>query len=103
MAGELAGPTAARMAFTGSIRSVLHLLDTTDMLVRLPARLALMTGEVAPGQLIEVEGRPGPRRDIALWSQLEHDERPEFVKVRELISEFVTRLDREAPTFGLAL
>lgn len=101
--GELAGPTAARMAFTGSIRSVLHLLNTTDMLVRLPARLALMTGEVAPGQLIEVEGRPGPRRDIALWSQLDNDERPEFVKVRKLISEFVTRLDREAPTFGLEL
>ncbi|NVK40941.1 MAG: LysR family transcriptional regulator [Oceanospirillaceae bacterium] len=101
--GELAGPRAARIAFTGSIRSVMHLLDTTDMLVRLPARLALMTGEIEPEQLIEVEGKQGPRRDIALWSRTENGERPEILKVRELVSEFVTRLDRETPTFGLEL
>ncbi|GGO86071.1 hypothetical protein GCM10011348_36060 [Marinobacterium nitratireducens] len=101
--GELAGPSAARIAFTGSIRSVLHLLDTSDMLVRLPARLALMTGEIAPEQLIETEGQQGPRRDIALWSRSENGERPEILRVRELVSDFVTRLDREAPTFGLEL
>lgn len=101
--GELAGPQAARIAFTGSIRSMIHLLNTTDMLVRLPARLALMTGEIAPEQLIEVEGKPGPRRDIALWSRTENGERPEILKVRELVSDFVTRLDQNAPTFGLEL
>lgn len=101
--GELAGPQAARIAFTGSIRSVLHLLNTSDMLVRLPARLTLMTGEIAPEQLIEVEGRPGPRRDIALWSRTENGERPEILKVRELVSAFITRMDREAPTFDLEL
>jgi DNA-binding transcriptional LysR family regulator len=101
--GELAGPRAARIALTGSIRTVIHLLNTTDMLVRLPARLALMTGEIAPEQLIDVEGQPGPRRDIALWSQTERAERPEILKVRELISEFVKRIDAQSPTFGLAL
>lgn len=101
--GELAGPQAARMAFTGSIRSVLHLLNTTDMLVRLPARLALMTGELAQEQLIEVEGKPGPRRDIALWSRNENGERPENFGVRELVREIVNRLDRESDTFGLDL
>ncbi|TCK04148.1 LysR family transcriptional regulator [Marinobacterium mangrovicola] len=101
--GELAGPTAARIAFTGSIRSVLHLLNTTDMLVRLPARLALMTGEIAPEQMIEVEGKPGPRRDIALWSRTEEGERPEILKVRELITELVTGMDQKTPTFGLNL
>lgn len=101
--GELAGPTAARIAFTGSIRSVLHLLNTSDMLVRLPARLALMTGEISPDQLLVVEGKPGPRRDIALWSRTEEGERPEILKVRELVSELMTTLDSEAPTFGLEL
>lgn len=101
--GELAGPKAARMALTGSIRSVIHLLNTTDMLVRLPARLTLMTGEIATEQMIAVEGRPGPRRDIALWSPVEMGERPENVKVRELVSDFVKRIDRDAPTFGLDL
>ncbi|KEA61861.1 Transcriptional regulator, LysR family [Marinobacterium lacunae] len=101
--GELAGPQAARMAFTGSIRSVLHLLNTTDMLVRLPARLALMTGEINTDQLIEVEGKPGPRRDFALWSKSENGERPEHVKVREVIGEIVRKLDQQTDTFGLAL
>ncbi|GGB92675.1 hypothetical protein GCM10011352_18420 [Marinobacterium zhoushanense] len=101
--GELAGPQAARMAFTGSIRSVLHLLNTSSLLVRLPARLALLTGEIAPEQLIEVEGKPGPRRDIALWSRSEDDERPEKFRVRELVSELVKRLDRVSDTFGLDL
>lgn len=101
--GELAGPQAARMAMTGSIRSLLYLLDTTDMLVRLPARLTLMTGEVTPDQLLEVEGKPGPRRDIALWSRVENGERPELVKVRNTIKEFVHQVDQEADTYGLDL
>lgn len=101
--GELAGPQAARMVFTGSIKCLLYLLDTTDMLVRLPARLALMTGEIEPEQLIAVEGKPGPRRDIALWYCADDQERPEHLKVREFVSELVRQLDREAPTFELDL
>lgn len=101
--GELASPKAARMAFTGSIRSVIHLLNSSDVVVRLPARLALMTGEITPEQMIEVEGQRGPRRDIALWSRIENSERPEILKIRELIRDFVTQLNRDAPTFGLEL
>lgn len=101
--GELLGHNAARMAFTGSIRSVIHLLNTSDTLVRLPARLALMTGEIAPEQMIEIEGQRGPRRDIALWSRIENSERPEILRIRELIREFMVQLDGDAPTFGLDL
>lgn len=99
----LSEPQPARMALTGSIRSVLHLLNTTDVLVKLPARLTLMTGEVLPEQLIEAEGPPGPRRDIALWSRADRSGRPEMLKVRELVSALVTDLDQKTPTFGLAL
>ncbi len=99
----LTSPQAARMALTGSIRSVLHLLDTTDLLVRLPARLTLMTGDVSPEQLIQVEGEPGPRRDLALWSREDLEERPEMVKVRQVINELMCQLDRDMPTYGLAL
>lgn len=101
--GELPGFRAARMALTGSIRTVIYLLNTTDMLVRLPARLALMTGEIAPDQLLAVEGEVGPRRDIALWSPVDNGERPEILKVRDLISDCVQRIDHQTSTFGLAL
>lgn len=100
---EVSGANAAQMAFTGSIRSVIHLLNTTDMLVWLPARLALMTKEIAPAQLLRVNGVTSTRRDIALWSSLEHNERPEVLKVKELISNFVKQLDQDSPTFGLEL
>jgi len=100
---EVTGSDAAQMAFTGSIRSVMHLLNTTDMLVWLPARLALMAGEISPEQMLTVEGVASARRDIALWSSLEHSERPEVLKVRELISDFIIKQDQEKPIYGLAL
>jgi LysR family transcriptional regulator of abg operon len=101
--GDLAGMKAARVAYTGSIRSVLHLLNTTDMLVRLPARLTLMTGEVDLEQMLEVDERVGIRRDIALWSHAEKGDRPEILKVRELVSGFAETLDHKTSLYGLDL
>lgn len=100
---ELIGLKAASMAFTGSIRSVLHLLNTTDMLVRLPARMALMTGEIDVEQRIQVEGQNGPRRDIALWSKIDNLERLEYMKVHAFIHDFMQTLDETVPTFDLEL
>ncbi|MDP2505817.1 LysR family transcriptional regulator [Oceanobacter sp. 3_MG-2023] len=98
-----AAQQAARIAFTGGIRSVIHLLNTTDMLVRLPARLALMTGEIAPQQLIQIEDQTSARRDIALWSRQQDSERPDSQKVRSFIRDWVTGLDQTVGEFGLAL
>lgn len=100
---ELIGLKAASMAFTGSIRSVLHLLNTSDVLVRLPARLALMTREVDLDQMIQVPGPLGARRDIALWSTIENLERPEYSKVQDLIRDFMQSLDKSVSTHGLDL
>lgn len=100
---ELAGQKAANVAFTGSIRSVLHLLNTSDMLVRMPARMALMTGEVTRDQMINVEGPLGPRRDIALWSRTESRERPDFVKVYGLLRDYMMEIDQSVSMFGLDL
>lgn len=100
---ELIGLKAASVAFTGSICTVLHLLNTTDMLVRLPARMALMTGEVDVDQIIQVEGQLGPRRDIALWSKVDNLERPECIKVHKLIHEFMYELDHSVPIFKMDL
>ncbi|WP_221794008.1 LysR family transcriptional regulator [Oceanobacter mangrovi] len=94
---------AARIAFTGGIRSVIQLLNSTDLLVRLPARLALMTGEIAPEQLIQLTDQQGARRDIALWSRAQDSERPDSQKVREFIREWVIGLDQSAGEFGLDL
>ena len=98
-----AAQQAARIAFTGGIRSVIHLLNTTSMLVRLPARLALMTTEIDPQQMIQVEGQTSARRDIALWSRRQDSERPDSQKVREFIRDWVTGLDHSVGEFGLDL
>lgn len=100
---DLMGSRAARVALTGSIRSLLHLLKTTDMLVCLPARLTLMTGEVSPQQLLDVEGYQGTRRDIALWSHEEQRERPDRLMVDDLIRSAITAMDQSADTYGLDL
>ncbi|NLQ16983.1 LysR family transcriptional regulator [Marinomonas sp. M1K-6] len=100
---ELIGLKAASMAFTGSILSVLHLLKTSDVAVRLPARLALMTNAIEMDQMIHVDDIQGPRRDIALWSKIDALERPEYAKIHQLISEFMQTLDGTVPTFGLDL
>lgn len=100
---NLMGRQAARMALTGSMRSLFHLLKTTDMLVCLPARLTLMTGEVMPKQLLRVDDYEGARRDIALWSHVEKGERPDMLWVRELISTAVGKLDLEQETYGITL
>lgn len=102
-AAELAGHAAARMAFTGSIRSVFYLLQNSDMLVRMPARLALMSNEVKPAQLLPVEGFVGARRDIALWYRSADLERPDFVRVRESLRDLVRSIDQSAPDYGLEL
>lgn len=100
---ELTGNRAARMALTGSMSTLFHLLKTTDMLVCLPARLALMAGELDPAQLLDVVDFQGSRRDIALWSHSEKEERPDTLRIRELLVETIGRLDQEAETFGLSL
>ncbi|MBD3641892.1 MAG: LysR family transcriptional regulator [Marinobacter sp.] len=98
---NLTGNRAARMALTGSIQTLFHLLRTTDVLVCLPARLALMTGELDPAQMLDVADFQGTRRDIALWSHSEIEERPDTIKVRDLISTTIARLDQETETFEL--
>jgi len=62
-----------------------------------------MTGEVAPEQMIKVEGQPGPRRDLALWSRAEQEGRPEMLRVQELLSRLITELDHDTPCYGLDL
>jgi hypothetical protein len=53
--------------------------------------------------MIKVEGQPGPRRDLALWSRAEQEGRPEMLKVRDLLSRLITELDRDTPCYGLDL
>ena len=91
------------MAFTGSIFTVLHLLKTTDYLVRMPARLALLTGQLAESQLLDVATEPGPRRDVALWYRAADIERPDFSRVHHTLQQLVSNLDAQAPTFGVNL
>jgi len=99
--GEFAGPKAAKMAFTGSIFTVLHLLKTTDFLVRMPARLALMTHQLAESQLLDVATEPGPRRDVALWYRAADLERADFSRVQTRLAQLVSDLDLRAPTFSI--
>ena len=92
---------AARMATTGSILTILHLLDESDFLVQLPARLALMTDRIQTQQRLRIDGWQPQRRDIALWWRTESEERPDFLKVRALLENRVNELDAHVPEFGL--
>jgi LysR family transcriptional regulator of abg operon len=101
--GDTIAPQAAKMAFTGSIFTVLHLLKTTHYLVRMPARLALMTGQLSEQQLLQVAIEPGARRDVALWYRAADMERPEFTRVHQILRDSVLSLDKSAPSFGLII
>ncbi|SBS35208.1 Transcriptional activator protein NhaR [Marinomonas aquimarina] len=94
---------AAKISFTGGIHSVMHLLQHSDMLVRLPARLALMSGALKAEQMLAIEEDQSPRRDIALWSLQDDSERPDKQRVRALIQDFVSNMDQQVPCFGLDL
>lgn len=94
-------PSAAKIAFTGALTSVLHLLKTQNYLSRLPARLALLTGALEINQLIDVAGAQPPRRDIALWWRRADQEKPGFSKVRNRLLEFAKDLDAKTKDFGL--
>lgn len=98
---ELARPDAAKMAFTGSIFTVLHLLKTTDFLVRMPVRLALMTQQLSESQFLNVALEPGPRRDVAVWYRAADLERPDFSRVHARLQQLVESIDTQAPTFGV--
>lgn len=100
---SMVGHQAAKMAFTGSIFSVLGLLKRSDVLVRLPARLTLLSGFIEPRQMLSVKNEIGPRRDIALWYRSENSERPDFIKVRDALRNLVTAIDSKSSTFKLNL
>ncbi|NVK30466.1 MAG: LysR family transcriptional regulator [Gammaproteobacteria bacterium] len=96
-------PSAAKIAFTGALTSVLHLLKTQNYLSRLPARLSLLTGELEVNQLIELAVAEAPRRDIALWWRQADQEKPRFSTVRNRLLEFAKGLDVRASEFGLLI
>ena len=100
---SMPGHQAAKISFTGSIYSVLSLLKCSDFLVRMPARLTLLTGFVDPRQLLSVESDAGTRRDIALWYRSEDSERPDFLRVCNSLRDVVTDIDNRSPTFDLSL
>jgi len=99
--GEIAGPSAAKMAFTGSIFTVLHLLNTGQYLVRMPVRLTLMTAQIARNQLLNVLAPAGPRRDVALWYRTSDLEKPDFQFVFQIVKKYVLDLDERSPKYGI--
>lgn len=101
---NVAPNNAAKISFTGSIHSVMSLLSSSDMLVQLPARLALMSGALQSEQMLNIEDMPDqPRRDIALWSRNEETERPDAQQIRRLICDFLRDLDQNTSEYGLEL
>ena len=101
---NVAPNNAAKISFTGSIHSVMSLLKTSEMLVQLPARLALMSGALQPEQMLNIKDMPSqPRRDIALWSRIDETERPDAQRIRQLIFDLLQNLDQTTPEFGLEL
>lgn len=92
---------AARISLTGSLNALFYLLENTAMLVKLPIRLALLTGKVSQEQLLNVTNLDAARRDFALWSRMNTDEHPASLKVSELLYSTLIQLDNSLPTFSL--
>ena len=66
---------AKRIVFTGCIRTVSRLLETSAIAVILPARLQVLGNPDIEDHLVDSD-LPGERRDIAVWTRLESLEKP---------------------------
>lgn len=91
---------AARISLTGSFNTLFYLLENTSMLVKLPIRLALLTGKISSEQLLDLTDFNPARRDFALWSRLSTDEHPASLKVSELLYATLSELDNSLPLFN---
>jgi LysR family transcriptional regulator of abg operon len=72
--------------FTGSVNLVLAMLEQRDVLVRLPARLMLMSGRIGPEHILNLKSG-NVKRNIALWYQPDSLNRP---AVREIYEKLKT-------------
>lgn len=85
-----------RLVFTGAIGFVAHLLATSDVAVWMPRRLMHISGAIALGQSLSVDG-PERRRDVAIWTSETAMSRPAVRKARDAIRDYFIELDRSTP------
>lgn len=69
--------TSAKLTFTGDVGMALHLLRTTDILIVLPERLALLLPNLNGATKLDLDITP-PNRHIALWVTKANRDRPEI-------------------------
>ena len=92
----------ASMTFTGAIGMVVHLLDTRDVLLRMPVRAMILAKFAKPGSILSVNEQVS-KRDISLWTT-EHAMNERAVQIVEKqLKEYFQRLDCETEMFGVTV
>lgn len=94
--GTSAPITQPGMIFTGAIGMVCRLLNTSDIIVRMPVRLMMLAGEITQDHIINVQDYSAPR-NIAIWSSETALENPAVTKIKNELTDFFIRLDANVP------
>lgn len=88
------------MIFTGAIDFVAHLLSTSDVVVRMPIRLMMLSGTIEAGQVLDTGETPEPRK-IAIWTSAKAMERTAVRGIHERLLGYFRDLDQQAPRCGV--
>ncbi len=85
--------SSAKLTFTGDVSMALHLLRTTDILIVLPERLALLLPDLDGATRLDLD-ITAPNRHIALWVTKANRDRPEITHFAGRIRAHFDGLDR---------
>ena len=89
------------MIFTGAIGMVAHMLHTSDVVVRMPIRLMIMSGLITAANVLDVRGE-ATRRDIAIWSTHKALNQPAVREARERLRDYFAELNEMEPRIAAA-
>ncbi|WP_018687412.1 LysR family transcriptional regulator [Ahrensia kielensis] len=80
------------MIFTGAVDLVVHMLRTTDVAVRLPTRLLLLSGAIDDDNVLNIAETP-ELRDIAVWWRAESLRHPAVQSTFDSLCRYYNTLD----------
>lgn len=83
------------IVFTGAVDLVVHLLKTTDIVVRMPVRLLLLSENIDDRHILDVQDA-SEIRDIAVWWRTESLQHPAVQNVFKLLCTYYNALDKNA-------
>lgn len=84
------------MIFTGNMHMVGHLLQVSDVVVRMPVRLMQLTGVVTQDNILNTE-EPHTHSNISIFSNTDATSPPPVRAVKNSLVQYFQHLDKTAP------